>query len=228
MNGIVMRRFGQKTVAEKAGLGEKTRIAEQIGVGKEAKSSEKAGSWKRAEIRPPVFHVVFAALFAFLAGCLGPLSGGPPSEEAAGRLPDNWQAIAAAAIKPQFSEGQPKMFFLGYPKPANVRYRYWTEQRMVGRAGLAALKAKEGRGRILGPDGPWFVLYVFGVDGEVAFITDNLESADVDPPVYAMEVVDQTKSVEIRLPRPLGLGRAGFKRLGEFTRAPWETLPEYQ
>jgi hypothetical protein len=136
--------------------------------------------------------------------------------------------LAAEAIAKRFPEESPKIFYLGEPAPARVRYRYWTEQSFVGHAGLAALKAKEGRGKLLGPDGPWFALYVIDSSGQAALVTDKLESADVAPPVYAMEAVDQTKSVEIRLPRPLGMGKAGFKRLGEFIRASWEFLPDYQ
>ncbi|MDR2455672.1 MAG: hypothetical protein LBE49_03630 [Deltaproteobacteria bacterium] len=166
------------------------------------------------------------ALAVFANGCAGTMDGA--SLESAGSLPSGWQSLAYEAIKTQFPEGDPKVFFLGQPHPASVRYRYWTEKRLIGHAGAAALKAKDGRGRVLGPDGPWFVLYVLDSSGQALLVTDNLEAADVEPPVYAMEVVDQTKSVEIRLPRPLDLSRAGFRRLGEFSRTPWEALPNFQ
>ena len=176
---------------------------------------------------------IFAGLFlasdlALLGGgCLGPLVGGgdPPVPEAP--LPDDWREIVADGVRAKYPDEAPKILFLAPPRPGRVRYRYWTEMRLTGFCGVAALKARVERGKILGPDGPWFVVYVLGPEG-VELLTDNLEATDVDPPFYALEVVDVSKGSEIRLPRPLGLSRADWRRVGEFSRTPWETLPDWQ
>ena len=174
-----------------------------------------------------VMWLLMACVLALAAaGCAG--RAPPPPEEAIADLPKGWEAMAAAALSERFSEADPKILFLSPPKKASVRFRYWTERRVRGWAGLAALRAKERRGAVLGPDGPWYALYAFGPEGEVSLAPDNLEAAAVDPPLYAIEVVDVSKGAEIRLPRPLGAGRAFWRRLAEFSKAPWEDLPDWQ
>jgi hypothetical protein len=177
-----------------------------------------------SKLRLGILLGIVAAVCLAVAGCQTAYSTAGP---AVGALSAGWRKAAAEAINREFPSVEAKIMFLGEPKAASVRYRYWTNENIVGHAGLAALKARR-PGGLLGPSGPWLVLYVLGPGGEPILVTENLEAADVDPPVYALEVVDQTKSVEHRLPRPLGLGREGLRRLGEFTKIPWEELPAYQ
>jgi hypothetical protein len=173
--------------------------------------------------------LLLAALLALSAGgCLSPLAGGGEPQAPPPELPARWQDQAASAIRAAFPEAEPKILYLGEPKPARVRYRYWTDRRLSGLAGLAALKAKEPEGRLLGPGGPWLVLFVFGQEGEVDLVAENLEATDVDPPIYSMTVVDVSKGAEIRLPRPLSFTRELRRELMEFSKAPWEELPAWQ
>jgi hypothetical protein len=184
------------------------------------------GSKRRSKGFYPLALAAIMALFA--SGCLSPLVGGEAVGEPPPALPERWEQMAAAAIRVGFPEAQPKILFLGRPRPAKVRYRYWTDKRLSGLAGLAVLKSREVRGKLLGPDGPWFALYVIGPEGEVDLVTDNLEATDVDPPIYSMTVVDVSKGSEIRLPRPLDLSRDLWRELGEFSRTPWEELPDWR
>jgi hypothetical protein len=136
-----------------------------------------------------------------------------------------------------------KVLFLRAPGPNRLRYRYWTEKRFAGFVGLALVRGG-GAGPGLFSAGPWYVLYVLpypdspdGGNGPAGngpaadsssspgvFATGNLMWADLDEPLFAAEEVDRTGGGAVRLPRPLGLGRAEEELVRKFVAAPLAEL----
>ncbi|MDR1487611.1 MAG: hypothetical protein LBT62_06455, partial [Deltaproteobacteria bacterium] len=135
------------------------------------------------------------------------------------QLPSDWKELAYEAIAGEYRQVQPKMLFLGQPRPSKVLYRYWTYRHYDGLAGLAVLKGKAGS-LIAGDSNLWFVVYVIGADSEISFLTDNLEATDVDPPLYVLGVVDETNTGTWRLPRPINLDGQTKMKFQRFIAAP--------
>ncbi|MDR1486879.1 MAG: hypothetical protein LBT62_02630 [Deltaproteobacteria bacterium] len=142
-------------------------------------------------------------------------------------LPSNWKELAYEAIAGEYQQAEPKMLFLGRPRPSRVLYRYWTYRHYDGLAGLAVLKGK-GSSLITGESGLWFVIYVIGADFEISFLTDNLESTDVDPPLYVLGVVDETNTGTWRLPRPTNLDGQTKAKFQQFIAAPLKDLKDFE
>ncbi|MDR1545798.1 MAG: hypothetical protein LBU12_03615 [Deltaproteobacteria bacterium] len=174
-----------------------------------------------------------AALCLVVSGCFGPgaAPGGncgpaPPARQSQDPAPAS-QAELAAQLAKALGDPDLKMLFLGPARSAAVRYRYWTERRWQGSAGLVAVRGR-GQGTIFGDGGAALAVYVLDHEGRLALATPRLEWTDVEPPLYILGVVDETKVGTWRSPRPLGLDRETEKRLKSFRTAPLDDLPFYQ
>jgi hypothetical protein len=152
--------------------------------------------------------------------------------------PADWAGLAYGALAAEFGAGDLKVLFLRAPGPNRLRYRYWTEKRFSGFVGLALVRGGEA-GLGLFSAGPGYVLYVLphpdspdGGNGPAAdpssspgiFATGNLMWADLDEPLFVAEEVDRTVGGAVRLPRPLGLGRAEEELVRKFVAAPLAEL----
>jgi hypothetical protein len=121
-----------------------------------------------------------------------------------------------------------KLLFLGPPRPAKVRYRYWTDRRYEGWAGLVAARGRSRSPVFRGEGGTALVVYVFDAEGQLALVTTNLDWTDVEPPLYALEEIDRTRTGSRLAPRPLGLDAETESLFRSFRSTPVDELPSYQ
>ncbi|MDR1110704.1 MAG: hypothetical protein LBP92_08450 [Deltaproteobacteria bacterium] len=188
-----------------------------------------AGDPGRRLSAAPLATTLLALALLLAGGCLavgqgsvegagsGTVQGTYPGDLA---VPDDWAARVHAAIVEEFPAEETRVFFPARPRLANIRYRYWTERRMEGLAGLAVVRSLDGRALLGGGRQAWQAVYLLTPEGGVGFLSARLEWIDVDPPLYALEVVDQTHTNTTRLARPVGLTPEAEKALGAFMAAP--------
>ncbi|MDR1310002.1 MAG: hypothetical protein LBL95_08935, partial [Deltaproteobacteria bacterium] len=183
----------------------------------------------RRQSAVPLAATLLALALIFSGGCLaigqgsvegagpGTVQGANPGDLA---VPDDWAARVHAAIVEEFPGEETRVFFPAPPRPAKIRYRYWMERRMEGLAGLAVVRSLDGRALLGGGRQAWQAVYLLTPEGGIGFLSARLEWIDVDPPLYALEVVDQTHTNTTRLARPVGLTPEAEKALGAFMAAP--------
>jgi hypothetical protein len=168
--------------------------------------------------------VALVAMFVF-TGCLqrAPL-GGLGEDQREWELPGDWADKVYGELIEKYPAKETKLFFIGRPRLSKLRYRYWVEKSYLGLAGLVMVRSLE-EGRIFGGEsGPWQVVYLIGPEGGVDFLSGRLEWIDVNPPLYALETVDQSRETNIRLSRPINLAEETELALKMFMLSPFEEL----
>ncbi|MDR2387431.1 MAG: hypothetical protein LBE80_07610 [Deltaproteobacteria bacterium] len=163
-------------------------------------------------------------MFVF-TGCLqrAPL-GGLGEDQREWELPGDWADKVYGELIEKYPAKETKLFFIGRPRLSKLRYRYWVEKSYLGLAGLVMVRSLE-EGRIFGGEsGPWQVVYLIGPEGGVDFLSGRLEWIDVNPPLYALETVDQSRETNIRLSRPINLAEETELALKMFMLSPFEEL----
>jgi hypothetical protein len=93
---------------------------------------------------------------------------------------------------------------------------------------MAVLRGWSASSILGGQTRPWYVIYVLGPDFLPVFVTDNLEGTDVTPPLYTLEVVDETGVGTWRLPKPNGLDAAAKEKLKRFIATPYKDLEDFE
>jgi hypothetical protein len=160
--------------------------------------------------------VVLLALALLLQSCVAPGGAGRETDPAPQAPPEDWPEKVAAALREKYPAAAPAVFFTAAPRPSRLRYHYWTERRFTGLAGLAVSRSRT--------DGPWESVYVIGPEGEIDFLSGRLDWIEVDPPLYRLEVVDQTKGRDVRLVRIIDLPAETEEALRDFMTKPFEEL----
>ncbi|MDR2386442.1 MAG: hypothetical protein LBE80_02515 [Deltaproteobacteria bacterium] len=141
-------------------------------------------------------------------------------------LPEDWAEKVFAELIERYPAKETRLFFTNRPRLSKLRYRYWVEKSFVGLAGLVVVRSLE-EGRIFGGEsGPWQVVYLIGPEGQVDFLSGRLEWIDVNPPLYALETIDQSQESNIRLSRPIDLDQETELALKLFMMSPFEELKE--
>jgi hypothetical protein len=170
---------------------------------------------------------LFLAL-TLLIGCQPLKPGGAVAPDPSHMVvPADWADLVLSAVKEKYPAKEIRIFFIAPPREAKLRYHYWTETHFSGLAGLAVVRSVGAEGSLFGGEtGPWQVVYLFGPDGQVNFLSGRLDWIDVTPPLYVLEVVDQTPVNAIRLARPEGLDTATQEALYKFMAQPFEELTQ--
>ncbi|MDR2367132.1 MAG: hypothetical protein LBF58_03340 [Deltaproteobacteria bacterium] len=166
-----------------------------------------------------------------LAGCLPASLSGPGAETqapglTAPDLPADWPDRVFAELTEKYPAKETRLFFVSPPRPARLRYHYWTEKRYEGLAGLVVVRSLSEGGLFGGESGPWQVVYLFDPEGQLAFLSGRLEWIDVEPPLYAMETIDQTQRSTIRHSRAIDLDEAREEALKQFMVSPFDKLTD--